>query len=564
MDKINLPSRKKVRHLTLLREPRSISVKEFNALRSEERLDIVRRATGREKHNLILEARDAEVLVRRLPAQEIYLLIKELGPESAAELLTLVNTEQFTTFLDLDCWQEAQLDGPRLLQWLMLLAEGGEDKVLQTVLELDFELLVLILKKFAVVVSGPEADDDDEARPAGPGGYELAFNDPEGGKVIGYLVETLFNRENNFARRLMEALRWEQDALLEEEVYHFRSGRLQDRGFYDTMDALGVYAFLDPEGFNPEQWRKAAIIPGEEGVEAPGFMLSGARARDLLAEVLAGGVTEEFCWELSYLLNKVMAADRIDVGDASQVLAETEGVYRCLNLALEHLCGGDAVRAAQCLDDLYLEALFRLGFSLTLQLQRRAAPLCKSQLGPYLDGPFRALVDALQRRKPQFFEGIERPDRGGERPFANLHELRLATEWLERLEVQQRLFEDHFPFSLPAPGELELTGCQPDDPEDLALSDFFLTALANRIMGREFLPQPIPREELVGLHARICTESKLHDALRQETRQWLDSLVPGAGAFGEYCLELWAEEYCTMGAENLDPRYVGSLLIKLV
>ncbi len=563
MPKIDLPPEKKVGHLTLLREPRSINAKEFNALTPAERLEIVRRARGRQKFELLLEARDVQRLVRRLPAQELFMLIKELGPENVPELIELVTTEQFTVFLDLDCWREQQLDGPTALHWLQVLAEGEEDKVFATLHQIDYELLVLLLKKFFTVTRGPGDEDDDEARSGAAGGYEVEYHDPEGGKVVGYLLDLLFRRDEPFAARLLQAVRWEQEAMLEEEVYRVRTGRLQDRGFPDPFEALGVYAFLDPAGFDPVRHRKAGVIPGEEGVEAPGFLLAAARPRDLLAEILAGGVSTEFCWELTFLLNKVMVADRIDVGDVVQVQEQTDELYRYLNLALEHLSGGDVQKAARMLDEVYLEVLFRLGFSLTLELQKRSAGIRKGGLAPYLDGPFRALIEALSRRKPRFFEGIEQEDRGGERPFSSLFELRRTDEWLARLEVQAVLFEEHFPFQLTAPADLRLDGCFPDDPEDLALSDFFLTALANRILGRAFLPEPVPRAQLPELHARVCSAGKLHESLRSETVQWLESLVPGAGAFGDYCLGLWEQEFCAQPPEELDPRYLSGLIVRV-
>jgi len=238
-----------------------------------------------------------------------------------------------------------------------------------------------------------------------------------------------------------------------------------------------------------------------------------------------------------------------------------ERVYLYLNLALQHLASNDVEKAAHLMLENYLEDLFRLGFNLTLRLQRRSRELRKSAIAPYLDGPFRALIEALGHAKPLFFEGVVRADRGGERPFADLHEVHLAGQWLDRLEVQRALFETHFPFTLPAPQAMDLDGCTPELPEELALSDFFLTALANRLMGRPFLPTPLAADELPGLHAKVCENGLVRKGLQEETEQWLESLVPGGAAFGAYCLELWQEEFCALAPEDLDPRYVGGLIL---
>jgi hypothetical protein len=567
MTKIELPHEKKVGHLTLLRGARAITAKEFNALSFNERLAMVRTAPWRRKYQLILEAKDAAHLVRRLPAQEIYLLIKEMGMEDAADLLPLVSTNQLTTFLDLDCWQNDLLDGPAALRWLSLLhLEGGEEHVLRTALELDFELLVLIIKKFVTVTYGLETLTDEDAlegKAHENGMYGLKYPDSETAKIVGGFLDILFRHECGFYLHLMEAVRWEQESLLEENVYLSRSGRLQDQGFPDPFEALGVYAYFDPDTFDPDRHHKTCMKFGEEGVEAPGFILTAALPKDLLAEVLAGGISSEICWELSFLLNKIIIAERVDVGDVQQVQTTLEEVYCYLNIALEHLCGTDTEKASRLFEGVYLEPLFRLGYNLTLRLQRQAKKLRNSKIGPYLDGPFRALVEALSLGKPRFSKGIEKKGRFGERPFATLRDVQMVTEWLEQLEIQRRLFEEHFSFDLPAPEDLDLEGCFPAEAEEITLSDFFLTALANRIMKRNFLPVPIPGEELAPLHAKISVQGKVAENLRRETAAWLESLEAGAGAFGEHCLNVWEEEFCPLMPENLDHRYVGGMIIRV-
>jgi hypothetical protein len=566
MSEIELPKEKKVKHLTLLREPRPLTGREFNALSFSERLAMVSAAQSRHKYNLLLEAADAEQLVPRLPAQEIYLLLKELGAEEIPDVLALVTTEQFTTFIDLDAWQGDVLDGKSALLWFSLLLEGGdEENVLRTAREMDFPLLVLTIKKFVTVTRGPEDFLDEDASSARglEGTYDVEYRDPESAKIVGAFLDIIFRRERDLFIRIMEAARWEQESVLEEDVYQDRVGRLLDHGFPDPAEARLIYTYLSPEAFNPGQFRKQPMIPGEDGVEAPGFILSVAPRGPLLAEVLAGGIDSNTAWELTFLLNKVLSANRVDPGQPEQVQEAMTEVHRDLNLALEHLAGADTARAATLFEEVYLETLFRLGFSLTLDLQRRAKGLKGAKIGPYLEGPFRSLIESLMRKKPMFYEGIETESRGGERPFADLRDLRLAGEWLDRLELQRRLFENGLPFDLPEPAALDLTGCRPDEAGELVLSDFFLTALANRLLGREFLPLPIAEEELPTLHGVVCREGEVSGELRQDTARWLEFIEPGTGAFGDYCLGLWAQGFCPLKSEELEPRFIGGLMVRL-
>ncbi|MEJ2202227.1 MAG: DUF6178 family protein, partial [Desulfuromonadaceae bacterium] len=164
MERIELPAERRVGHLKLLREPRRISSREFNALSADERLDLVRRLSGRAKYNLLIEAADAENLVQRMSVQEIYLLSKELGEEDSGELVLMLAPEQFTPLLDLDCWQGDRFDEILALTWLGLLLEGGDEKVVTTLRSLDFDLLLLLTRKQIRVVAGPEDIHDDDAR----------------------------------------------------------------------------------------------------------------------------------------------------------------------------------------------------------------------------------------------------------------------------------------------------------------------------------------------------------------------------------------------------------------
>jgi hypothetical protein len=251
------------------------------------------------------------------------------------------------------------------------------------------------------------------------------------------------------------------------------------------------------------------------------------------------------------------------MGDLDQVRAVIGKVDAYLNLALEWLAGQDLALARQSLDECYCEDLFRLGYSLTLKLQRRGAAIGRTSVAPYLDPNAKACLAALAQNPPLYFEGVGDPTRGGARWFAGLFEVSAVEQWLERIEVQQQIFAEGLQFALPDPAMLDLNGCQPDDIEDITLVEFFLTALSNKLLGRDFQTLPLAEEELAGLHGMVSQSGVLHPRLREETVNWLESLVPGGGDFARYCLDIWEEEFCSIGFEDIDPRYIGGLIVRL-
>ena len=60
MTRIELPTERQVGHLTVLRQGRKLSLKEYNALTGSERLEMIHQASGKQKYDLILNANDAE------------------------------------------------------------------------------------------------------------------------------------------------------------------------------------------------------------------------------------------------------------------------------------------------------------------------------------------------------------------------------------------------------------------------------------------------------------------------------------------------------------------------
>ncbi|MDO3376927.1 DUF6178 family protein [Geoalkalibacter halelectricus] len=537
---------------------------EFNALTVEERLRLVRNVSGKQKYQLLLNARDCEELVRRLPSQEVYLLIKELGVEDCVELLAMATTEQMTTFFDLDLWQGEELMPQPTLEWLAMLLETGERKVVETAREMDFELLTLMLRKFIVITRGLESLVDEDALADGRSEriYEMDFVDSESAKIIGHFLDILYRHDRDFYLLLMETVRNEADSSLEDFAYQGRSARLQDRGFPDPFEALGVFAYLAPASFSMEARAKIPFRAAEEGAEAPGFVLAVPPA-NLLGEILARGLEPDACWELTYLLNKVMIAERVDVGDLAQVQQAMQQVYRYLNIALEHLAGKDLDQAIRYFDNAYLEYLFRLGLSLTLDLKKRAEALRGAPPAFYLDGPFRALLEALCRKRPMLYEGALDVHRAGERPFAAVEEVHLCARWLERIETQVRLFDGRLGFVLPDPSTWDLSGCVPENPEDVGLSDLFLTTLANRLLGGEAAPCALGRDDLARLWSLVTEEGRIKPRVREESRAWAEGLAPGAGEFADYCLDLWEEGLCSLEPRDLDPRFVGGLILRL-
>lgn len=548
------------KHLRLVKPSKS-SI----ALKTE--LDKLRTLSGRAKYKAILESPQSRALVQTMPAQDLFLLVKELGPADVSDLLSMASGVQVTLCVDMDCWRADTMDADEALFWLQHLHQMDNDDTLRLVDELDFDMLVLLVKKQLRIVRGLEALDDDELeepRLRRDQLYECEFRDTEQAKWLEGLLELLFSERQSVYLQLMEAVRHETDITFEEAVFQDRIARLSDFGFIETHEALKIRAWLDPEHFDPAAHLKnqATFTPEYSGVSLPGFVMTVARPRDLLADVMSNSLNDALWQELTYLLNRAMSADQVDIGAVTEVQESLEDVYNYLNIALGYLAGSDVGRATELFEQVYLQSLYRLGFSLTIALKRRARIVLKSPAGPYLDGPDAALVAALNQPKPRFYSGVETTTRADERPFRNYGEVKAVSVELETVEALLPLFGSAGIFNIPAPEELELEGCIPPQASEVTLSELFLTAIANKILEHDPTPEPIPAAELETLHQALHAEANF-DALRHQTKEWLVSLAPGSGAFVEFCFDLWEHEFYALKPENLKPQYIGGLLIRL-
>ena len=553
MTRITLPAERKVGHMTLLRRERDISKAEYNALSEQEQLEMIRQASGKQKYELILNSSNADRLVPRLHPQELYLTINQLGPEDSNELLSLASTEQMTTLLDLDCWDGDTLSPVLSLQWLELLLYMGEKQVCDLVRTIEPEILALFLKKHLVITRGIEAYDDDEAENAYrlESLYDVSYHSEDAAKVIGRLLKIWQEHEQESFLLLMEMVRSENLSVLEEEVYQARSNRLLDFGLIPALEARSIYTFIDPDNFIPVDKRDAR--PQAEELPSPTAILYQAQADNMLAEAISRGLDHETACELLMLLNRKMSADQTDISSPAEVSSTLQSTYDTLNLALEYLAGQDGERADEIFRSVYLLQLFQLGHSLIKRLQERSRRLLDTQAYPFFDYPELLFVDSLLQSPACFYRQGCDDNPSDLRPLTTFKDLQLVEIRLSQIEALVELFEGTLPFSLPE--------SDANDGNQPTLSGLFMTAIGNRLLGREFAPQPLSETDLTALQEKTIKNSCVAPEFKAELLSLLDRLAPECSFFSRFCLEIW--EDCFLGYDSETPApFQGCLILQ--
>ncbi len=533
MTKISLPAKRQVGHLTLLRQGREISLTEYNALTTDEQLQMIHQAQGRQKYDLLLNSQHIEKLVPQLHPQELYLTINTLGAEYSTELLTLASPEQLTTLLDLDCWDEDILSPVLSLYWLELLLNTGEEKVCQLVRQMEPEILALFLKKHLVITRGLEAYDDDDAENSKrmEGIYDIDYGSENAAKVIGAILNIWQGREQESYLLIMEMIRSEGMTVLEEEVYQTRSNRLLDLGIIPAIEAREIYTYIEPETFSPGG--KGDFHLEADNLKNPAALLACAEPHNLLAEILSSGINHGMANELLFLANRKMSADKIDIADSASLAETLQATYDTLNLALEFLAGTESNKAKTIFHNTYLLHLFQLGSSLVKKRQQRGEKISSGQIYQFLDFPELLFIDSLVQNPPYLYHevGVDQP--GNLQPLTSIDVLDQIDRRLNQMEALQKLFTIDLPFELPQP-ETKV-----EDPP--SLSGIFLTAIANQLLERDFTPAPLVRADIPRLKEMTFSDGQISESFRQSIYESMQQLAPDCHFFVQFCLECWQQ-----------------------
>ncbi|MEA3544752.1 MAG: DUF6178 family protein [Thermodesulfobacteriota bacterium] len=553
MTKIALPSKRQVGHLTLLRQGRNISLAEYNALTTDEQLNMIHQARGKQKFDLLMNARQIETLVPKLHPQELYLTINELGAEYSTELIMLASPEQLTILLDLDCWDEDNLSSVLSLHWLELLLNTGVKKVCQLVREMEPEILTLFLKKHLTITRGMEAFDDDDAENAKcvEGLYDIDYFSENAAKTIGALLNIWFEQEQESYLLIMEMIRSENLSILEEEAYQTRSNRLLDLGIIPTIEAKTIYSYSDPETFKPGG--KSNFHVEADHLQHPAALLAHGSPPNLLAEILAEKIDHSSACELMFLVNRKMSADKIDLAETEDVAETFQSTYDTLNLALEFLAGTAPDKAEKIFHNTYLLHLFQLGHSLIKKRQIRGEKLRSSQIYPYLDYPELLFIDSLLQQPATLYREAGEDMPRHQQTITSIKALERVDDRLTQVESLSKLFTAKLPFELPQP-ETEIA-------EYPSLSGIFLTAVANQLLHNEFTPTPLNLADFPRLKNQTFINNQISDAFREDVYFSMQQLTPDCSFFVEFSLDIWGQVFQNFDLSTNESPFYGTLLL---
>jgi len=540
-----------------------------------------------EKAGFLLNHPKRMAIVRKMPSEELHLLIREVEGDEAVDLISLSSPQQIIDMLDLELWDKEYFVEKRFKEWLEILSNISTRKALSILLSMETELLILFLKRSIHVIRRQDDIDpiemNSESRYTPDNLYYIEFiSDDFPREIIEPILDHLYGYDQESFVVLMDHIIMDMESQLEEDAYRFRKGRLEDRGFLEYYEAQDLFVYLDPEKALSDEIAKD-IRHSDEKVPSyypvATFMQPDSFLAKVVKEKSTERVQEKLKWETNYICNQIMMAEKIDFKDSGQIKGAVAVAHNYLNIGLEYLSDGDIDKASSLMEKFYLKKIFRLGYSLTLDLKKRADKLInhwnlkRTDGGIYLFDPEYVIrFAALTNVKPLYYDNDAMQEKKRVRAFNNLPEVKEVESFLDTAATVCNFFFNYLNFKLTDFYQMDFSGCLPEDRREIYFSNLFLTAISRRILGLEPAFDPIPRKLLPKLHQAAIARSpepELKPEVKEDLLEWLRNFLHESDfnsfrPFAEDCLKILNENFAPVDSKKeIVPEFIKGLIVRV-
>lgn len=364
-------------------------------------------------------------LIRSLPAEDLYVVIREVGVADSADVVAKCSSEQLQSFLDLDVWRGDRFDADRYGPWILALRRGGCRDIAAMLRAVDPEVQALALKQLLAI---QELEEDEDPDPIGTFVMDTpdrkyrvsALSDDERVlEMVEVQLGAMLSRGPLHLSAYLSQISWELPTQLEEQAYRFRRARLQDLGFPDPEEARILEAPLasvdealamagGPVSREPDSAFTRAIMVrrGDSG----GALLHRAMA-GISDALLAARVAQD----LVHLTNGLLVLWDVDPGEPADVREAAAKAMSMVELTLRKVAGDDVAAATGLLVRTPARTLYRVAVTLLHGPGARARKLLE-------------IVERLPAADESFLQGLagRPPLQADGRPFSKPLEAGMA------------------------------------------------------------------------------------------------------------------------------------------
>ncbi len=474
-----------------------------------EQVRSVQMLRGRDQLDLLMLSRQAEQVVRLLPEEDIYFMIKEIGEEDAIPVLALLSLKQLQYVFDIEWWRGDKFLPQNAMDWLRWVAKANDRLLLDWLLTEDFDQKVMVLQSLIKVFKQDEMTDQYEGIDGLEhftldGVFDIFVKVPDAAPLLKNLFKLLYIDHQKVFFALMEAVIWYPMTPTVEVAYRWWRSRVEEKGILGYEEAARVYSLLDPDSLKLDAPPQEAFVEqGSDFAVAPVYPLADTDPATFFGQCLAMLKNHKrvnaLCWELMYVANKVMVADRQDFTRIDIRHEIMRKVLSYINIGLELGAGGDIAKGEALLNQTWMQSLFQVGYAGVMRLKwegeklvREHGLLLEQILTPgYLDH-LAAAVARFPKIGVAFTEGTEEAETNIQwRNPESLPDIQILENFLNLAKFYVRFARQSLGLSLEQISQYLEEARFPESKDDLDIKVLTLTALARFALFKEIGCQPL-------------------------------------------------------------------------
>lgn len=408
--------------------------------------------TCRDLYKSIFDADSPEQVVRQLPAQSLYMVVKSAGLQSASDIILMASLEQCRLLTDFDLWSGDTLNEEALWEWLALTDETESLELLQKFVKIvDLKLLAVLIEKYVDVQVFEEPTEQPPAKgfhtpDKGHTWIGIKSEDADKHFLLARLLALIFESSAELFYQLISIMTVATTSMLEEESFQERQKRLAAEGVPEPEVAAAVHApySVAEAKADIEGKRERGHIDDIRSIEP---LIYEARATKLFAELVREvGDRDDLEMEFTYLMNAAVVRWGVDFSSQESVLDLSECMKGAINIALEKLTTGTGYSLKDVYGALGLGKLYRVGLTDLMSLRTKARKIPLEGVGELKDSDpamFGALACAREAFPvmPMYLndDGSLQQEHGvlpaGHRPFTSLKSIQTVTGLLDKVGV---------------------------------------------------------------------------------------------------------------------------------
>ncbi len=372
--------------------------------------------TSKSLHKAIFDADLPEQFVRSIPAQSLYMVIKQNGLASSSDVLEIATLEQCRLLLDFDLWEKDRLNEENFWEWLGVCDAENNLELLQKIVKcLDLKLVGLLIMRYVLTETFEEPTDN----PPGPSYYTpdkgftwifINVEDSHKHFLLGRLLAMLFETNADLFYQLLSIPGVSTDSTLEEDSFQEKSKRLAAEGIPSLEWAGETHAALDEISLKKLLATQDAHIAVND-IPAIEPLVYESQVVQPLASLFANVPDRElFESELTLITNAALVHFAVPAQEFEAVRALIMKVRGAINIGLETALRLCSAPVEEIYKKLGLQPLYRHGITKLMHVRKTARVIFQNHEQRILeDAGLSAVFDQLRQPFPDlpfFFDTI--------------------------------------------------------------------------------------------------------------------------------------------------------------